>query len=94
MEVVRDITLIFSFIAVSVALAQLRFNRGKITRTLHWSFIIVMAIILIMQTMKLEFFYRTRSIILDALFWVSFAGMAVTYILLRKRVSTTRKADQ
>ena len=90
MDVVRDVTLIFSFLVVVVAISQLRFSRLQIARTLSWGFLILMVIILVMQTMKSEFYYRTKSF-LDAVFWVSLGGTFVTYIW-RKKASNATKA--
>jgi hypothetical protein len=79
----KDIALIVSFLAVVVGISQLKFNRLHIARTLLWVFIILMAMILVLQTSMSELFYEYRTF-LDSLFWVSFAGMVVAYIWIGK----------
>jgi hypothetical protein len=90
MDVVRDVTLIFSFLAVLVAISQLRFSRLQIVRSLGWGFLILMIIILVMQIMKSEIYYRAKSF-LDTTFWVSLGGTFVVYIF-RKKASNATKA--
>jgi hypothetical protein len=85
----RDITFITVFLILVVALSQLRFSRYRIATTLLWSFIILMGVILVMQTMKFEFYYQTKNF-LDAVFWVSFGGMLVAYLWIKRFSKTER----
>jgi hypothetical protein len=84
-----DITLIVSLLAVVVGLSQLRFSRLHIAKTLLWLFLILMATILILQVSRSEWFYQNKTF-LDSLFWVSFVGMLVAYIWIKKVANVKR----
>ena len=89
-EMIRDVTIILSFIIVIVAILQLRFSRLRIARTLQWVFIIIAAIILMLQTLKAELFIQNRTF-LNLLFWISAGGIFISYYLTKKSKPTDRQ---
>jgi hypothetical protein len=81
---IRDITIVISFIILIVAILQLRFSRLKLLQTLLWSFNIISVFILILQTLKAEIFIENRTV-LNLIFWISVGGIFISYYLIKKR---------
>lgn len=90
MDIFGDIILILCFLAVVAAISQLRFSRYQIARTLMWSFLITLAGVLIMQTMKSDLYFDSKGF-LDALFWTLAAGLAGAYLWLKKFSRATKE---
>jgi hypothetical protein len=80
---IKDITIILSVLILTVAVLQLRFSRLKIAKTLQWIFIILMAVILILQTLKTELFIQNRTF-LNSIFWISVGGIFILYYWIKK----------
>jgi len=77
------IILIFSFLFLVVSVMQLRFSRNRTARNMLWLFNILMIVILVMQTMKSEFYLQAKNL-LDTIFWISSVGIFVMYLWLKK----------
>ena len=87
------IILIFSFLLLVIAVTQLRFSRNRTAKNMIWLFNILMIVILVMQITKTDFYCQTKKL-LDTVFWISFAGVFVMYIRLKKNSRRSRRNDR
>jgi len=83
----KDILLIFLFLIVIISILQLRFDRSRIARTLMWTFLVIVALLFLLQlTLDNEFFHRNK-VLLDSVFWTSLGGVFITYAYLKNSKS-------
>ena len=74
----RDITLIFAFVVIGLALWQLRFSKSYAIRTLFWAFLIIIGVSSVM--LLSNDLSREARFILDVLFWTAQIGLIATYL--------------